>query len=56
VKFDTALLCVIVLLEVLDFWAAMKVARQESETRGVMLEILVQLTTKGDEKREYIKN
>lgn len=43
---DTWLLVVIVILEVLDFLALIQTGRQESETRGVMLELLTLLVSR----------
>lgn len=41
---DTGLLLVIVILEVLDLFAVLQTGRQESETRGVLLQLLVKLS------------
>jgi hypothetical protein len=50
------LLVVIVILELADFFVTLQTARQESETRGVMLELLLKLTKREVEEREYIEH
>jgi hypothetical protein len=53
---EIGLLVVIVLLELADFFVTLETARQESETRGVVLELLLKLTKREVEEREYVEN